>query len=1078
MNRLLFLILLPIVCLSQNEFNHWYFGNKASLDFNSGSVVAGNSSALQALEGSASVADCEGNLQFYTDGENVWTSSHVLMENGYDLKGEGGIYPSTQGALIVKRPKSASIYYIFTASDIFGLNYSVVNMSANGGAGKVIQKNVGLDFKPTQKLAVTYHANGEDIWLATHYENSDEFESFLVTQSGVSSNSVISYTGPVHKGAHGDMKFNQTGTKLGAVVQDQDMVSITSFNNNTGVFSGGFGHVGKYDNPHGVEFSANGRWMYVSAFGGSGGGVFQIDLLSGSDMLKNGVNISGGVSPSGSLQMAPDGQIYVADDQSLHLGIIRFPDEKGSDAEFISQGVHLNGKKSGWELPNVTLTNNVVIEPNDIVFSGICEDDVSDFGLLSEDGVISVLWDFGDPESLSNNSVLFSPQHLFSKSGDFLVTVTLNTVCGADVYQRLVTINSLPEIVLTDTSFCRNTDQQIGISPVIGDTYSWSPATGLSSSTISNPTIDLSALNGSNALYFLTATTSDGCAYTDSLLVDLLSLPEAGEDQVMCPGFEVGLAVDESAISVIWSPTANIDNSNSLNPVVSPLTSQYYFSQITDTNGCVNTDSIFVIVKDSVPVNAGNDLTICYGDTVQIGTISVNDNVKFQWTPNQNIINADSAIAKVFPFADQDYYLTTSIDTCTSRDTVSVSVNPLPLIKISPTDTSVCRKDTFKLLATGGVQYEWWSDVTGIAVGLDSVYGQEMFDSETFFVKGVDSNGCINYDTTLVSLLELPDLEITNDTSLCIGKAITLSVSGAKSYFWNEIDVTDSADSLVVVSPVNSLYYHVRGQGGNGCFSVDSVFVTVNSLPLIEMIQDTLVCEGEKAKLWARGGMEYSWLPTDSFMQSINRVQNVKVDIPVEYKVIVTDENSCVDSSTVFISTNVVPLAAFSFDTLLNCDGVNIAFSDSSADAETYSWFFGDGTFSSENDITHLFKYGSNQSPYLVVGNNGICFDTASVILDFPEISTYINSVIPNVITPNSDGMNECLEIDLPSYFEDCAVLEIYNRWGLKVHDSSVFKLNFCGLNSYNNKPLSNGTYFYTLTFGEYIMSGFITIVQ
>ena len=79
-------------------------------------------------------------MLFYTDGQDVWAKNNNRMQNGYDLRGVGAAYPSSQGTLIVKRPQSSSIYYIFTSSDIFGVNYSIVNMAANGGLGAVIQK--------------------------------------------------------------------------------------------------------------------------------------------------------------------------------------------------------------------------------------------------------------------------------------------------------------------------------------------------------------------------------------------------------------------------------------------------------------------------------------------------------------------------------------------------------------------------------------------------------------------------------------------------------------------------------------------------------------------------------------------------------------------------------------------------------------------------------------------------------------------------------------------------------------------------------------------------------------------------
>ena len=116
--------------MAQKEYDQWRFGYGAGIDFTTGNptLVSGNSIFSQ--ESAASVADCFGKLLFYTDGETVWSKNDGIMDGGTGLNAVSGSYPSTQGCLIVKRPNSSSIYYLFTASDIYGVNYSVVNTAS------------------------------------------------------------------------------------------------------------------------------------------------------------------------------------------------------------------------------------------------------------------------------------------------------------------------------------------------------------------------------------------------------------------------------------------------------------------------------------------------------------------------------------------------------------------------------------------------------------------------------------------------------------------------------------------------------------------------------------------------------------------------------------------------------------------------------------------------------------------------------------------------------------------------------------------------------------------------------------
>src|SRR6185436_12341018 len=110
--RLLFYMLCAVFAAhAQKENNIWCFGNRAGLDFNSGSPVVFTGAAISTMEGCSSVADSSGNLLFYTDGRTVWNKNHVAMPNGTSLNGGSS---STQSAIIVKMPGNANIYYIFT----------------------------------------------------------------------------------------------------------------------------------------------------------------------------------------------------------------------------------------------------------------------------------------------------------------------------------------------------------------------------------------------------------------------------------------------------------------------------------------------------------------------------------------------------------------------------------------------------------------------------------------------------------------------------------------------------------------------------------------------------------------------------------------------------------------------------------------------------------------------------------------------------------------------------------------------------------------------------------------------------
>ena len=110
------LFLFSLVCEAQRENNIWYFGDKAGLDFNSGNPVNLTDGAINTIEGCASISNPSGQLLFYTDGIKVWNRNHQIMPNGADLSGNSS---STQSGIIVPKPNSNTIYYLFTTILIY-----------------------------------------------------------------------------------------------------------------------------------------------------------------------------------------------------------------------------------------------------------------------------------------------------------------------------------------------------------------------------------------------------------------------------------------------------------------------------------------------------------------------------------------------------------------------------------------------------------------------------------------------------------------------------------------------------------------------------------------------------------------------------------------------------------------------------------------------------------------------------------------------------------------------------------------------------------------------------------------------
>ncbi len=112
---------------AQGEWNNWYFGVHAALDFNTVPPSGLPNSAMNVAWSPVSVSDSLGQLLFYSDGFTIYNHNHQMMSNGYMLFGAGGVFA-------FKEPGQDSIFYIFTVKSYgtpvitYGLYYSLINM--------------------------------------------------------------------------------------------------------------------------------------------------------------------------------------------------------------------------------------------------------------------------------------------------------------------------------------------------------------------------------------------------------------------------------------------------------------------------------------------------------------------------------------------------------------------------------------------------------------------------------------------------------------------------------------------------------------------------------------------------------------------------------------------------------------------------------------------------------------------------------------------------------------------------------------------------------------------------------------
>ncbi len=371
----------------ENTANQWFFGNNVSVNFSTGIPIGNTGGALITGEGCATVGDIYGNLLFYTDGQEVYNRNNQLMPNGSGLMGS---WSATQSSIIIPQPGNDSLFYLFTIDAIEnhlqnGLRYSIVNMNLEGGLGDVTStKNILIETPVSEKITAVLCNNNIDVWLIAHRWNSDEFISFKITNSGINTTPVISAIGSVHQGGYssdsnvngyvnaaGYLKANKQGTKLALAIHRMDKFELFDFNKSTGVVSNYF-ESGYFNDPYGVEFSANGEILYGSQ--PYNNAIYQFDITQ-PDPFSNSVKIANPIYQASGLQIGPNGKIYISEKDNSYLSVIDKPNVLGTDCNYNSQTVYLEGHTCRRGLPSIFFYKGFQFFTGSEIDTSICQGD-------------------------------------------------------------------------------------------------------------------------------------------------------------------------------------------------------------------------------------------------------------------------------------------------------------------------------------------------------------------------------------------------------------------------------------------------------------------------------------------------------------------------------------------------------------------------------------------------------------------------------------------------------------------------------------------------------------------------------
>ena len=469
---------------------------------------------------------------------------------------------------------------------------------------------------------------------------------------------------------------------------------------------------------------------------------------------------------------------------------------------------------------------------------------------------------------------------------------------------------------------------------------------------------------------------------------------------------------------------------------------------VSDSLGCLETDTATIFLD---VFNVNNAIiqtidTLCFGDTVQL---QASGGATYQWTPNINISNPN--IANPFAYPDTiTTYQVIATDSC-GADTALVTLYFHEDTTAIMNDTLICMGDIVTLYAYGGVNYNWYP-TTGMINPGHQTPNVIPLDTTVYFVDITTPNGCVFTDSVQINVeFSSPQPIVPNDTILCSGDTLTIEIQGVSNATWSpNFGLSDPNSPSTLVYPTNTTTYNIEFE--NTCAIVNADFtVTVIGIAS-QVVNDTSICPGDTANLWATNGSAYSWSPTESLSHPDSSNTLAYPQQSTVYTIDVFNSQGCSITEDVLVGVYDLPFVNAGADLFINYGDV---VSLQGVTSHNFYWYSID-SMSCTDCLNPMVSPTASSSYILYVTDTNGCInsDTVQIILDG-------TLYVPNTFTPNSDGINDFFEIK----GEEINTFEIwiFNRWGELIYNTKNMSNYWDG--TYKNSPVQIDTYVWKIKY-------------
>ncbi|GAA3925617.1 gliding motility-associated C-terminal domain-containing protein [Hymenobacter algoricola] len=579
-----------------------------------------------------------------------------------------------------------------------------------------------------------------------------------------------------------------------------------------------------------------------------------------------------------------------------------------------------------------------------------------------------------------NGQFIFNSTCGTARSTPYDVVVTATDVaCGAksiaDVFQIQVTKAAGPASITGNAVICDRS--QVTTYSAVGPaaaSYLWTTQGGTIQGSNTGNTVQVLWTTVGAGRVTVRGISTLGCP-TDSVSRTVDVRPASGltvtpTNAAICLGASTTLTAS-GAQSYVW--TGGNQTFNGPTITVSPTQTTTY--TVTSTDGvCSTSRQVTVVVNPVAIANAGNDVSVCSGKTVPLGTTAL-AGYTYQWSPatglnNPNVANPVFSLLNPTGAAQTlTYTVTATTDQgCTATDNVTVTLNPEAVAQAG-TDRTICSGATAALgsaNAVAGTTY-LWTPATGLATPNAPGTSVTLTNPGTtpisisYVLLATTAQGCTATDTVRVTVNPAPIANAAGSSrTICSGETTTLGVASVAGYTYQWSPAT-GLSSTTTAQPTftqanngttpQTFTYTLTVLTPEGCPATSTVSVTVNPAAVANAGTNKVFCSGGSAALGNASsvvaGSTYQWSPATGLSSATSATPTVTLTntgtTPVTTTYTLTVNTgatpSCSATATVTVTVNPAAVADAGTNKVF-CSGGSAALGNpaSVVAGSTYQW--------------------------------------------------------------------------------------------------------------------------------------------